>query len=209
MKQKSGLVVGITGQSGGGKTFVGSLLSEYGFHVINADIVSRKVVEKGSPALAKLVKHFGNEILQLNGELDRSKLGSIVFNDMEKKKLLEDTVFPYIIREITNQVNTLHDYGSPGVFLDAPTLFESGLNEFCDKVVVVIAPRELRSRRILERDSITPEQVEARLSAQHEDEFYTSRADYVLENKGKPHDLEVQLLKVLDNLGLYKYIEQI
>lgn len=207
MNHNTGLVVGITGQSGSGKTLVGSLLAQYGFHVIDADIVSRKVVEPGSALLTELAKTFGNNIILPNGQLNRGRLAEIVFNDESKKQQMEDIMFPSIVNEIKNQIRTLQSHGSPAIFLDAPTLFESGADNLCHKIITVIAPRELRFQRLLARDSITPEQVEARIKSQKDDDYYISRSDYVIENIAKPHQLESRVLDILQDLGLTEYIE--
>lgn len=202
MEQRQGIVVGITGQSGGGKTLVASLLSKYGFHIIDADVVSRKVVEKGRPALQHIVDRYGSQVLQIDGNLDRSKMAAIAFSSTANRNEYNGIIFPYILDEIETQIQMLKNHGANAIFIDAPTLFESGADRLCDKVVCVIAPRELRSRRLLLRDNITPEQVEARLSSQQEDSFYTSRSDFVIENIAKPHHLETQVLEMLATFGL-------
>ena len=202
MNQTKDLLVGITGQSGGGKTLVATYLTKYGYHVIDADIVARKVVEPGSPCLDEIARIFGNELILSNGSLNRGELADIVFNDEAKLKKLNDTIYPSITAEILLQIKTLREHGAGSIFLDAPTLFESGFDRYCDKIVSVVAPRELRSRRIMTRDNLTPEQTEARLSAQQDDDFYISRSDYVIENKDKPHEVERYVISMLRTFGL-------
>ncbi|MGI6403006.1 MAG: dephospho-CoA kinase [Oscillospiraceae bacterium] len=194
------ILVGLTGQTGAGKTVVSRYLQQKGYQVINADAVAREVVAKGSQCLLDLVLAFGVDILQADGTLNRRKLGDIVFTDPEKRKTLNRITFPYIQEEIFSRVEQLQQQGADIVFLDAPTLFESGTHKRCDQIVSVIAPPEIRLERILQRDDITQEQGKARMSAQHPDEFYTTRSHHVLVNDSSLPDLFAQVDEMLAEL---------
>lgn len=176
------MIVGLTGQTGAGKTSVSDYLRKKGHHVIDADLVAREVVAKGSKCLMDLVIAFGVDILRPDGTLNRRKLGDMVFADKSKRKVLNRITFPYIQEEIFARVEELGRQGAGIVFLDAPTLIESGTHQRCHKVISVIAPSELRMDRILKRDDITLQQGLIRMGAQHQDEYYTSKSDYVLTN---------------------------
>lgn len=177
----NGFLVGLTGQTGGGKTTVANYLRQKDYSVIDADQIARKVVSKGSDCLMDLVLQFGVEILMTDGSLNRRKLGDMVFADEEKRKLLNRISFPYIQAAILKQVKSLLDAGDT-VFLDAPTLFESEFHRECDRVVSVIAPADLRYSRIRARDDITEKQARDRMASQYGDSYYEEKSDYVLIN---------------------------
>lgn len=193
------VVVGLTGQSGAGKSTVSALLASHGCHIIDADVVARQVVQKGKKCLLDLAVEFGIEILDGDGNLNRRKLGAIVFSDAEKRDRLNRITFPYIQAEIRDEIACCRLAGKTMIILDAPTLLESGSDSFCDKVVSVVAPEELRLRRLLERDlKYTREELESRIAAQHDDEFYISRSGFVIRNDGSMTHLRVQLMEMLE-----------
>jgi dephospho-CoA kinase len=177
------MLTGLTGQTGAGKSQVSAMLRERGFDVIDADLTSRQVTQPGSACLAELADTFGGGILRQDGSFDRGRMGGIVFGNAEKLRQLEAIIFPHIMRAIRGEASRLRE-GSRGIFLDAPTLFESGADKDCEKIVSVIAPLELRLRRILARDGLTEEAAARRISSQQEDAFYASRSDFVIVNDG-------------------------
>lgn len=196
------LVIGITGQTGAGKTLVSELLLEKGYKIINADKVSRLVVEKGRQCLMDIVIEFGLTVLNADGSLNRKALGNIIFSDSEKKEKLQSIIFPYILEEIEEQMKAFRDLGEKAVFLDAPTLIESGYNKFCDRVVSVVAPSEDRFIRIIRRDDITELEAQARMDAQHDDEYYIKNSDFVINNNGEVSEVRIRVLEMLDKLGI-------
>lgn len=198
---KSSLVIGLTGQTGAGKSTVSAFLREQGYPVIDADIVARQVVQKGSACLMELVAVFGGDILDAEGNLNRKKLGAMVFADREQRMKLNDTIFPYIKQAIVAEISTLKQRGETMIVLDAPTLFESGSERFCDKIASVIASESTRLARILARDALTQEEAHNRMASQQPDEFYTSRSDAVLRNDGDFAQLQAQALAMMDTFG--------
>src|SRR5699024_5642792 len=106
----------------------------------------------------------------------------------------------YIVREIEDRIDRAAKAGARMVLLDAPTLYESGLDKRCDRVVAVLADREVRRQRILQRDRLTPEEADLRINAQHDDGFYRSRADDILENNDGQDSLRLAFLEVYDRL---------
>lgn len=190
------IIVGLTGQSGAGKTTVCDTFKKSGFAVIDADIVAREVVSKGSKCLKETVNAFGNILLE-DGTLDRKKLAGIVFSDKDELKKYENIIFPYIISSINEKIgvykNKMYNY----ILLDAPTLFESKADRLCDIIVSVIADKDIRLERILKRDSIDVCEAESRLNSQGNDDFYIKKSDYVIKNNGSLSELEKNATDVI------------
>ena len=174
-------IYGLTGMSGAGKTTVCEEFSRSGFDIINCDMIAREVVEKDTPCLDEIKQKFGGEVITADGELDRKVMGNIVFNDKAKLLLLNNTIYPYITYEVIQRIER-SDSGY--VLLDAPTLFESGIDYTCNGVVSVICDREVSLKRIMARDGIDRKAAESRLKSQHDAEFYKSRSDFCIENNG-------------------------
>ena len=193
------IVVGLTGQSGAGKTTVCDTFEKSGFAVINADIVAREVMSKGSKCLEETVNVFG-DILLGDGSLDRKKLAGIVFSDTDKLRIYENIIFPYIISSIKEKIDIFKKEMYNYVLLDAPTLFESKADNLCDIIVSVIADREIRIERILKRDSITLDEAESRLNSQKNDDFYIEKSDYVIRNNGSLSELENNTINVVNSI---------
>lgn len=193
-------IVGLTGMSGAGKTTACEVFAENGFCVIDCDIVSREVVEKGRPALSAIAAEFGKDVLSVDGELDRKKLGGIVFGSREKLDRLNELIYPYITFEIIRKINTLSRDGVKLFLLDAPTLFESGADVLCDTVVSVTADIKVCARRIMERDGLTEDQAEKRLSSQHGAEFYSERSRFCAENTGTREEFREKLSFIAEKI---------
>ncbi len=182
------VIIGLTGPTGAGKSQAAGLACDFGFKVIDCDLVARAAVEPDTAGLKALVKVFGKGILQENGGLDRKALAAVAFSSPENTELLNKTLLPHIVDMIRPQL-------CGNVLLDAPTLFESGLNSVCSKTVAILAERDIRISRIIERDGITINEAELRINAGKPDEFYLKNADYVLYNNG---DAKAFLAEVSD-----------
>ncbi len=194
------IVLGLTGQTGAGKSTLCRYLQQKGCTVIDADQVARNVVEKGSACIADIVLEFGVEYLTMDGNLNRRKLGESVFTDKVKLKKLNDIMFPYIINNIKEKIAEAKEASEGIIILDAPTLFESGCDKFCDKVISVIAAQDVRCHRIIERDGLSEEEAMHRITAQHSDSFYTERSWMVLQNNSDVDDLKQQADQMLSEL---------
>lgn len=193
-------VIGLTGQSGAGKSEVSSMLEKNGIVCINCDAVSRDVTVKGAPALKAICEVFGGNILCPDGTLDRKKLGSLVFSDKEKLELLNKTIFPFIVDEIKK---IIADFGGDGVIvLDAPTLFESGCDKLCGEKVAVVADREIRLKRIMSRDTLTKAEAENRINSQLSEEFFKQNCDVIIQNSGDLAELEKTVGDLLTRWGI-------
>lgn len=184
----SKLIVGITGGIGSGKTAVTDRFAQRGIVVVDADLAARQVVEPGSPALAAIAKHFGQNILTAAGELDRAALRKIVFAEPAERQWLEGLTHPLIGQEIEDQ---LENAGSPYAILASPLLLEGQQKLLVDLVVVVDVPEELQLERTMARDSNDAEQVRRIMAAQLSRQERLARADIVIDNSRGLEDLDL------------------
>ena len=197
------LVIGLTGPTGAGKSQVCRLLRDWEkISVIDCDEVSRFVVRKGQRCLVDLAVEFSPMIIDPDGNLDRRRLARVVFHDKEKLRRMERIMYPYILGEVRERLEARRRAGDRAVFLDAPTLYQSGVDALCHKVVAVLAPEAGRLLRIMERDGLTLEEAGARMASQPGDEYYEARADYVIHNDGDMAALRLAVLELQNKLGL-------
>ncbi len=197
------MVVGITGPTGAGKSVVCRLLGDWErISIIDCDQVARQVVRRGEHCLLDLAVEFSSVILDKDGELNRRKLAGIVFSDREKLRKMEKIIYPYILAHILQQIHRREVAGDRAVFLDAPTLYQSGANILCQRVVAVLAPEAGRLLRIMERDGLTIEEAKARMSSQPGDVYYEKRADHIIRNIGDTSALRLAVLELQNKLGL-------
>lgn len=188
-------IIGITGQTGAGKSSVCRLLQSRGFYHIDADTVAKSLYEKGSPILEALVSTFGSQILSIDGTLDKKMLALTAFSSEEQKEKLNAIVHPAVTEKIHEILETQEKLGTKGVILDAIALFESGENTLCEMTIGVIAPQEIRLSRIMKRDGITEGEALLRMRAQPEEQFYISKCDRIIRNF-PPYVLEEEVAKL-------------
>ncbi len=181
-------IIGLTGPSGSGKSTVANVLQQQGVAVIDCDLTAREVVEKGSPLLEVLSDAFGYDIILPDGNLDRKMLAKRAFCDKESTELLNSIMLPFISERITEMLELYKNDGVEYVLLDAPTLYQSGLDSICHAVLAVLCPKEIRKKRIIERDNLTDEQAETRLNASPQDSFYTQKTPHIVINNGDMDD---------------------
>lgn len=174
-------IIGITGGIGSGKSTLSSELKKLGAQIIDSDLISREVTQKGKPAFLEIEETFGRGVININGELERKKLGSIVFNDPEKLKKLNQITHKYIFREMEKQLN---EATAPVVVLDVPLLFQCDFPIRCDLTIAVLADREVRIKRIMERDGVDRDAALLRMKRQLTDSDYRRMADVCFENNG-------------------------
>ena len=175
-------VIGLTGQTGAGKSTVSEVFQRHGFAVINADIVAREVVAPGTPCLAEIFAVYGDAVRAADGSLDRSATARIVFSDREELSRYNSLIFPYINKAMGERISRLEKNGAEFVLLDAPTLFESKADRLCDAVVSVTAPEDVRLARIMERDHLTEENAKRRMNAQLTEAFFLAHSTYTIRN---------------------------
>lgn len=190
-------IVGLTGQSGAGKTTVCDTFNSLGFKIINADLVSKYITDNNNSCLDELKIAFGEEYFD-DGILNRRKLGSLVFADRDNLNKLMSITFPYIIDEINRRIEEIGD--NEIIIIDAPTLFESGLNEACDLIVSVISNKASRLERIIKRDNITKEEAEKRFSSQLTKKYFRENSNYLIENNSSKSDLIKRAVWIAQNI---------
>ena len=159
-------VLGLTGPTGAGKSAVAGMLAAAGLPVLDADKIAREVVEPGSPCLAALARAFSPDILRPDGTLDRKRLAALAFQDDASAKKLSAVTHPAIIARSLARLQEWEAAGCRAAVVDAPLLYESGMDAICGLVAAVIAPEDLRLKRILARDGITEQEARRRMAVQ-------------------------------------------
>ena len=192
-------IAGLTGGIGSGKSTVARLFGELGVHWVDADDVAREVVEPGTPALERIAKHFGEQILTSEGALDRAQLRGIVFQQPEERAWLESLLHPIIRDELIRQLNP-ENYQLPYVLLVSPLLLETDQHELADRIFVIDVPKDVQLERTMARDTNSREQVERIIAAQMSREDRLARADEVIDNDRPLDDVTRQVRELHERL---------
>lgn len=195
------MIIGLTGKTGSGKSTVSNMLRDMGFFVCDADKIARQVVEKGSPLLEKLSDEFGEDIINSDGTLNRSKLAEKAFATKERTEKLNSLMHPAILEKSFAEMQSALNSGYKAAFYDAAALYESKADKLCDKTVCVHAPAEVRLERIIKRDDLTTEKALERMNAQNPDSYYSSKADFMIDNS-PDKNLSEQVKELIRQLGL-------
>ena len=176
-------VIGITGTSGSGKSTISEIFKKYdNVKVIDADQVARNLSMPGTKYYNAIKSSFGEEIFLLDGTINRKVLANKIYTDENAKNKLNSLTFKYVVDEIIFQIQHINDANIDIVVIDAPLLFESGLNKICNIVVAMISDKQLKIKRICLRDKIDVETAKNRLKIQNEDFYYTEKSDFVIDN---------------------------
>lgn len=191
------LVIGLTGSIGTGKSTVSKMFKELNIAVIDADLIAKEVVEVNKPAYLEIVKEFGEKVLYENKELNRKALGNIVFNDEKSRKKLNSIVHPAIRQEMLKQKEALMKQEPEAIVMDIPLIYESGLENYVDKILVVYVTEEMQLKRLMERDESTKEEALSRMNSQISIEEKAKRADAIINNNGTVDESYNQLLNIL------------
>lgn len=189
------LVFGITGTTGTGKSTVSEFFRELGVKVFDADKIYGIIISKGSSCLAKLEETFGSDIILPNKELDRKKLGAIVFSDPDKLDLLNSITHSAIKEYIEKQLKL---YPDKICAIDGAVLIGSIMESMCKFMVSVIAPPKTRLQRIMQRDCLTQHEALLRMSAQPADEFYRLHSKYIIHNDKDIENLKIQVQQIFN-----------
>jgi len=196
------MIIGLTGSIASGKSTVAKMMTALGLPIVDADIVARDVVEPGTETLALIAKNFGDDILLEDGTLNRSKLGDIIFHEPAKRKILNDIMHPAIRQEMLRQRDAYLEAGQKHVVMDIPLLFESKLQHFVERILVVSVSEEVQLRRLMERNQLSKEDALARMHSQLPMSVKEKSAHAVIYNNENLQQTEEQLIKILTHWGV-------
>ncbi|MFF3023605.1 dephospho-CoA kinase [Gottfriedia sp. NPDC057948] len=195
-----GKIFGLTGSIASGKSTVSNYLKELNVPIVDADVIAKEVVEIGQPAYKKIVEAFGSEVLLNSGEINRPILGSIIFNNKEKRLQLNEIVHPEVRREMKEQADRYIKEGEPLVILDIPLLYEGNSIELVEKVIVVTVSEENQLKRLMNRNGLSKEDALLRIASQIPVKEKAARADYVIDNNGDFEDTKRQVKDLLNKI---------
>ncbi len=197
------IIVGLTGGIATGKSVVAEILEEKGAIIIDADKISRDVVQKNTPAWKEIVDTFGESVLQPDGEVDRKALGKIVFPDENKRNQLNHIVHPRVFEEISRHIALIMEneaHTNPVIILDVPLLFETKMHREFSDIILVYAPFETQLARLMARDDAGEKDALARIRAQMPIEEKKQQADYVIDNSGSVEETRRQAEALMADL---------
>ncbi len=195
------LKVGLTGSIAVGKSYVCGVLARNGCRVIDADTISREIVEPGAEGLRRIVSEFGTDVLDTEGRLDRAKLGKLVFDDEAKRQLLNSLLHPLVIEAQDDWLRRAGEEDPDGIaVVDAALMIESGGYKRFDKLIVVWCEPEIQLRRLMKRNDLSPEEAEKRIKSQMPQEEKKEHADFLIDTSGTFEETEEQVLAVLSCL---------
>lgn len=197
--------IAITGVIGSGKSTLAGLLRELDIYVIDADEISRELTKKGTEVYKRIIDAFGSEILKEDGEINRKTLASIVFNDLSKRKILEDIIHPEVKKICEDRARTLEKEGKDIIVLDIPLLFEAGMEDMVDYVILAYADVETLYNRVQKRDKMSKEEFLSRLKNQMSLEEKAKKSHFIVDTRKSLADLKLELFeiirKVRDRIG--------
>jgi len=195
------LNVGLTGSIAVGKSFVCGIFRELGAHVLDADLTAREVVEPGTTGLESIIREFGRDVLMPNGELDRKKLGAIVFADEEKRKLLNSIVHPLVIEKQNEWIRECELNDPNGIaIIDAALMIESGGYRRFDSLIVVWCEPDIQLARLMVRDGISAEEAQKRIVSQMSQEEKKKFADLLIDTSRGIDDTRSQVVETFGRL---------
>jgi dephospho-CoA kinase len=191
------MIIGLTGQSGAGKSTVASLFAERGFHIIDCDALVHALY--GEARYVKAIADvFGEEFVK-DGAVDRKKLGTLVFSDRNELARLNETVHPLILDAVLGEISRARQIGVNAI-LDAPLLFEYALETMCDTTLGIVCDKTTAEARLSQRDGKSLEEIRGRRSAQHDEKFFHQHCAHILENNGDYSQLKEKFDLVLKEM---------
>lgn len=196
------MIIGLTGSIASGKSTVSSMLKEKGFPIVDADKIARLVVEPGAPVIKKICQNFGAEVLREDGSLNREELGKRIFGNVEERDKLNAIIHPAIRSEMIRQKEEWISNGATTVIMDIPLLFESKLQSFVDKILVVSVTPEIQKERLMARNDFTEQEATDRINSQLPMTIKEASSDAVIYNNGTIEETRKQLQEILKKWDL-------
>jgi dephospho-CoA kinase len=190
-------IIGLTGMSGAGKSLAARIFAESSFLVIDCDKEAKRVILESK--CAEAVKSAFPEAY-VNGEFCRVRMARLVFSDSQKLKQYEKIIFPFIIYEVAKIIQREAEAGERNFLLDAPTLYQSGADDFCNKIIAVVADKAACIQRITARDNISESDALLRLSSQPGAEFFEGKVDYLIENNQDCESFLQNIREIIEEL---------
>lgn len=193
-------IIGLTGQSGAGKSTVAKYFENNNINVINADEIVKKIYSADSVCLKAVCSAFGNDIIKDDNSLDRKLLAKRAFASKSDTELLNSIVHPFVMAEFLKKTKEAINQGAKYIIYDAPQLFESNADIVCDYIVSVVADEVVRIERICKRDNLTKELAKMRVNAQLSEDFFKEQSDYIIENNSDVDALQEQINLLIKDL---------
>ncbi|WP_062047810.1 dephospho-CoA kinase [Bacillus sp. JCM 19034] len=191
------MLIGLTGGIASGKSTVSEMFRNFGFPIIDADLIAREVVEPGSVGLNRIVEHFGQNILMDDGSLNRARLGQIIFANDEKRNSLNRITHPLIRERMEEEKERLLKNGVSTIVYDIPLLYESNLFHLVDKVLLVYVDQKTQLKRLMNRNQLNKREAMKRIQSQLSLEQKKERADAIIDNAGSVDETKKQLIALM------------
>lgn len=190
--------VAITGSISAGKSTISEYLRCSGYTVIDTDKLSHTLIQSNSICYNEIVEYFGNSILSCNKEIDRKKLGNIIFNDDDKRKKLESIIHPYIIKSVVECSN------EKLIFFEVPLLYEAKMESLFFKTIVVYCDDKTQLERLMKRNNLSKEDALSRINSQMDIKIKIAKADYTIDNSGDFENIKIKINEILKGLKAYE-----
>lgn len=193
-------IIGLTGSIASGKSTVSRILAECGAPIVDADLIAREIAKRGQAGWSGIVEAFGEGVLLPNEELDRMKVGEMIFRDAKKRAMLDAIMHPIILERINTQIEELARAGYKAAVLDIPLLLELGWQDKVDAVWLVAVSPDVQKMRLMARNDLTEEQALARIASQMSIAEKRQYADQIIENDGTPEETATIVQKLWEEL---------
>jgi dephospho-CoA kinase len=191
------MILGLTGGIATGKSTAVATFQQYGFPIVDGDVIAREIVEPNQAGLQAIVATFGSEILHADGTLNRQQLGALIFEDATKRQTLDRLLDPILRQTIQKQIDAASAL-SPLVIADIPLLYEAAYETMVDEVAVVYIPQDIQLQRLMARNQFSEEEAQQRLASQWSIEEKRQRANIVFDNQGTKAELAQQIMHWLE-----------
>ena len=190
-------VIGITGGIASGKSNIVNVIKSEGFKVLSCDEIYLELSQISMPIYNNILKTFGDSFIKEDKELDKKKLGQLIFNDKNKKELLNSITHPLIKNVLINEINNSNE---EYIFIEIPLLYEAKFDDLCDLVIVAYLPKDEQIKRLMERDKIDYNYALAKISSQDSLDDKKAKADFVINTIGTFDETKKEVLQVLNKI---------